>query len=764
MGEADTLEARGPDGGRGPEPGAGETPPEARLEALARPDKWYLSAGDGALWAPPFPRHLDRPGFWDPAHVAHYPVGPLFTVALVDARGREIPLAPDGRRWRPDHLTCRWRTPAGDLLEEARAVLPGGRFCSWWRAGGEGWRSPGLAGAHLVAFTLWPDGPDVEPPVAVEGGLARSFLAEHRDHGARLTIAITAAGDVRRCALRAEGPALPDWSLTPFPELWSEERGLPESWALAGRSRRGHVHAALALRVPEEAGERVAFTATVGTPGWFGEGPHEEPGAAPAPEASTRRWSAPLSSFPSFRCSDAFLERYFDYRVYGLFLNRLEASPAGYRHAAVAEGPETFHLPITYSAQCHMMETRWGDPAAARGSLLNFLDAQRADGWLPGRLHLGERRPGAPPELDFYHASWGDAALAVDAVHPDEAFLARAYHGLSLYAGWLARARDPEESGMITVVNHYETGQEYMSRYVVVDPDADTTEWEPRLALKGIDVTVYAYQLERSLATMARRLGAEHEADAWQRAAERRGEAILGPMWDEEGGLFSDVDAATGERTGVEAAVCFYPLLTDLLEERHVARLLGHLTDPGSFATPWPVPSSSADDPLFSAAGLWKGKRMNCPWNGRVWPMTDAHLVEGLLRQWRAGRREAGPVAAHLLRRFVHMMFDGGRLDRPNCFEHYNPFTGSPSRFRGIDDYQHSWVLDLLVRGVAGLEVGEAGVVVDPLPIGVERVRLGACRARARQLGVTIEGGDVTLEIDGERHRGTRGTPLEVGW
>ncbi|HSM61091.1 MAG TPA: hypothetical protein VK849_09855, partial [Longimicrobiales bacterium] len=39
-----------------------------RLQALARSDKWFLSAGDGFLWAPPFPRWLDRcPGFWDEA-------------------------------------------------------------------------------------------------------------------------------------------------------------------------------------------------------------------------------------------------------------------------------------------------------------------------------------------------------------------------------------------------------------------------------------------------------------------------------------------------------------------------------------------------------------------------------------------------------------------------------------------------------------------------------------------------------------------------
>ena len=53
------------------------------LRLLARPDKWYLGAGDGLVWAPPFPAWLDTPGFWDDAHLFQYAIGPLFAVAFV---------------------------------------------------------------------------------------------------------------------------------------------------------------------------------------------------------------------------------------------------------------------------------------------------------------------------------------------------------------------------------------------------------------------------------------------------------------------------------------------------------------------------------------------------------------------------------------------------------------------------------------------------------------------------------------------------------
>ena len=51
--------------------------------------------------------------------------------------------------------------------------------------------------------------------------------------------------------------------------------------------------------------------------------------------------------------------RIFDYRIYGLHLNRVEGGRGRIPLPAIAEGIEYFHLPIAYSAQCHMFEMRW---------------------------------------------------------------------------------------------------------------------------------------------------------------------------------------------------------------------------------------------------------------------------------------------------------------------------------------------------------------------------------------------------------------------
>ena len=743
--------------------------PEARIDALARRDKWYLGGLDGVVWAPPFPRWLHRPGFWDPAHLLQHAVGPGFAVALLDQDGHEIPLReggdegrPHGRVWRPGRLTSSWVSGALLAVEERRV-----------RAGGvleSSWSLPAELGAHgIVAFTAQP-AEEVEEIATDADGV--SWVRTVTDRSGRLTrVRMTLGGSVpaaRTLIAPSEGRARPHWGLAPF----AEERAAPpgpdgERGPDCERGRVGQHSPVtggdptptgwiwLAARLPLDAvtlvSLRLGLVPLLGDPA---------PGRDRRPSSPTPTWRTFFDGFPSFTCGDPRLDRYFDYRVYGLGLNRIEGRWGNVRHAAIAEGIEYFHVPITYSAQCHMMEMRWrAGGGEAWGSLLNFIDNQKADGSFHGRLY-----PDHLERTDFYHANWGDALLAVDDLHPDPAALVRCYEGLSRYARWLCGARDPERSGMFTVVNHFETGQEYMSRYMAVDDEADVSGWRPRLRLKGVDITVYAHQLFAALAEIARRLGRTGDEGDWRSLRTRSADAITERMWSPEARLFTDVDGRTFERTEVKAAVGFYPMLTGLVDGPRLDAMLDHLEDPSTFGTPFPLPSSSVDDPRFSAEGVWRGKRRNCPWNGRVWPMTTSHVIEGLLRCWRHGHDRAGALAADMLTRYVRMMFTGGDPERPNCFEHYNPYTGRACHFRGIDDYQHSWVLDLMARGIAGLHVEGEGVEVRPLPHGLPHVAMGPVAARGCTVQVALDDDRVSVTIDGERFTGPRGDTLRVRW
>jgi len=744
------------------------------LDLLARRDKWFLSAGEGLLWAPPFPAWLHAPGFWDDAHLFQYPVGPLFTVSFVDDAGLALDLDLVAQRWTPAALESAYQVRAGAgaaahplVPVESRMVLPGFVLASEWTLKNAGEKPLRL---HAVAWSAAP-GDDVAAGAVTASEAEVSWPRRLRDRRAQerlveLSLAVARGTDTWGAARSEITANQPHFRLTPFWDRWDPVRpGLADRADLDGITNAGLVYIGLhrVLEIAPNTSARLAVALHVDprlaprVP--IGErAPFAPRKASTFAAASRAHWEDYFARLPSFRCSDPYFERAWVYRWYGLKLNAIAGGWGNYPAPTVCEGIAVFHEPITYSAQCHLRELRWSaDPEWARGVLRTFLAHQKQDGSFHGRVYVDHLEG-----TDFYHADWGGALVALDAVHPSDAYLSEVLPGLARYADWLVLTRDPEGRGLYDVVDQYETGQEYMSRYQAVDPDADRYGWENRLRLKGVDVTVYAYQLFRALERLGPRIGLA--ADTWRARAEKTAKAILNRMWDPGAGMFFDVDPQTGERTGVSAAVCFYPYFTDVVGEAHLAGFAQHLFDPEEFWTSFPVPSSSRKDPRYDPDAIWKGKRHNCPWNGRVWPMTNSHVAEALaavaLRHQPALRSQA----AEFVTKYVRMMFWDGDAERPNAFEHYHPLSGRPCAYRGIDDYQHSWINDLVVQYVVGLRPeGPGRCVVDPLPFVLDGFEARGLPMQGAAVDVRRSGTEVTVRVNGrDARRGTLGTPLEI--
>ena len=58
---------------------------------------------------------------------------------------------------------------------------------------------------------------------------------------------------------------------------------------------------------------------------------------------------------------------------------------------------------------------------------------------------------------------------------------------------------------------------------------------------------------------------------------------------------------------------------------------------------------------------------------------------------------------------------DGRRRTEANSFEHYHPVTGIGSRYRGIDLYLHSYLLDNIFRIACGFAIRFGEVQDDPI-------------------------------------------------
>ncbi len=733
-------------GQRGRPGGSAEAAPRDCLEELRRPDKWYLGGGRALIWAPPFPSFLDWPGFWDEAHYFDHAVERAFTVALLGENGRSIDLKPLSRDWRPSELTTAWM--AGDLLlSERKCVLPQDVLVSelsiWNPTDRPAVVQPVV---YSLQLSVPSSGAHIVSEVAFEGGSLHYTKRQMADLRGRDVPAFN-----YRVALGADRPPesygvylsewnslRPDWRLTPFFERMAQG-SLGGNIQLGGWNTDGVVYLGLQYKLQVGPESRARLVVGCGIGNELGQL------LLQPVELSQQAWREYFEQAPRLEVAEPYLQCYWWYRWFGLRLNTISYAAGLAQQPFVAEGIGPFRNHISYSAQCHVLECRWlPSPQLARGSILNFVEHQGANGAFPANIYSQLVNANG-----IYHANWGRAVRELHAVHPDAAFLKQVYPALVRYAEFLDVERDPEGVHLYDVVNQGETGQEYMSRYQAVDAKAD--HWGP-FRLKGVDATVYAYELQRTLAWLAALLEKPEEAGYWTDQADVTRRAVREQMWDPELEMFTDVNPESGRRTGVKAAVGFYPFMTDIAGPEHLPAIRKHLLNPEEFWLAYPVPATSADDPYFSPWAEWKGKRHSCPWNGRVWPMTNSHLCDALARASQMLDPSLKPFAVELIARFVRLMFSDGDVGRPNCFEHYNPLTGQPSAYRGIDDYQHSWVVDLLVRYVAGVQPREDGsLVVDPLPFEIPSFSLTGLRVRGREVAVSWDGAAprFLVQVDG---------------
>jgi hypothetical protein len=735
------------------------------LALLARPDKWFLSATDGIAYAPPFPRWLDCPGFWDEATLYHYSFAPLFTVSALDPDGREIAMHAIARRWTPAELTVDYRLANGMMASEVRTVQPGGVFASEWLV--QGLRHGPL---ELVAWTAHDAAEIDRGSVSYDGAFAfHSTVFDEGGESLPVRAELACYGETASWGgyFASRVPNAPHWALTPFAEKWGAE-GLPREIRIEGNASKamlfGAVHRSIdvtidgalctfamrltPLELPRRAMRHQASPAIAIVPPPSVGTAH----AATLGGASRRRWGERFSRVPDFRCSDPYLEHYYWYAWYGLWLNTIEHDAGAIAAPAICEGIGELHTPSALATPAHVRALRWLDsPDCARGVIRGIFAHQRDDGSIPPQIFADHRS-----ETGVSQSNWGDAILALDAAWPDDAFLREMYGPLERYADWLMHSRDEEGSGMVDIASPSEVGERHSSRFEGVDPGGARGA-----RLKGIDVTTYAYSLARALETISERGGHPPDARRWRILRERIAAALRSRMWDAEEEMFSDVDPATGARTSARTAHAFYPYATDLVSNLGVAGLERHLLDPAEFWAPFPVPVTAIDDPFFSAYGEWRGQRHAQPWNGRVRPAANSAIMDAL-----ASASCHAPAlrteAARFLRHFVRMMFHDGDLARPNAFEHYNPLTGQGSLYRGLDDVQRSWIQDHIISYVMGIRPHAGGITIDPFPFGLERAEIGGVRVRGRTIDVRIESERVRVTVDGNIYETSVGKVLEI--
>ena len=278
-------------------------------------------------------------------------------------------------------------------------------------------------------------------------------------------------------------------------------------------------------------------------------------------------------------------------------------------------------------------------------------------------------------------------AYAVERVYQatgDKEFLDAALPVLTRFYRWAKQARDPDDDGLIAVIQPEEAGTDCSPKYDDILGLEELSNrgfitalrkvYEAYEPMRGDDHkilaadifhvedvlvnTIYALGL-RSLARLLGDSGDSAGAAEFNHQADRTRDALVSKCWDEEAGAFFDLSGVAETPIKVVTISSLMPLVLEDLPRPIVERLVDQwVTNPDHFWTTYPLPSVPASDPKFIP-----GNPGGFIWRGPSWINTNWFLSHALRRHG------YGELADTIVARSHEC------IDKSGFREYYHPFT-----------------------------------------------------------------------------------------
>lgn len=230
--------------------------------------------------------------------------------------------------------------------------------------------------------------------------------------------------------------------------------------------------------------------------------------------------------------------------------------------------------------------------------------------------------------------------------------------------------------------------------------------------LYRLDEIVFTIGNVHACERMAEELGEAEEQKAFSRFKMEMLTALKETFWNEERGMFLDVDVKTGRQC--DRAACydsFAPFLWNLISGNKYDASIGKLLDDKMFWGMFPITTVEKTCPMFWADNCITGPceaskttphSYGCCWNGPVWPFADTLALTALGDVARR-RREYQKHWLAFFEKYTNLHFLCGDYSIPDILEHYRYSDGTP--FSSTHDYFHSGYIDLLMKYWAGIRV-----------------------------------------------------------
>ena len=334
------------------------------------------------------------------------------------------------------------------------------------------------------------------------------------------------------------------------------------------------------------------------------------------------------------------------------------------------------------------------DLEQARAELTTLLSGAQPDGFIPHIIFWEmEKQPDflsrniVGMTSPYFSATIQPpiVAYAVERVYRatgDGDFLNAALPVLTAYYRWLRHNRDPDEDGLIAVIQPEEAGTDCSPKY---DDALGLEELSNQGFIAALRKVYAAYEPMRGddrrilesdvfhfedvlvnsiyafgMRSLARLLGEAPEAEEFRREADRTRDALVEKCWNEEAGAFFDLCGVAERQVETVTISSLMPLVLADLPRNIGERLVNDwVSNPEHFWLPYPLPSVPASNPKFMP-----GNPRGFIWRGPTWVNTNWFLSHSL-------RGHGYPELADTIVAKTHEA-----IELSGFREYYNPYTG----------------------------------------------------------------------------------------
>lgn len=316
------------------------------------------------------------------------------------------------------------------------------------------------------------------------------------------------------------------------------------------------------------------------------------------------------------------------------------------------------------------------------GSVLNFLDAQQADGFIPIMVSAG----------GLFEGFFEDEHKKGTPLNQHLPFLCQ----LTLLADEFSGGFDYDKEKLVKYMRYYEkkqydkkSGLFFWQDDIMVGIDNNPTVfYRPHRSAADIFLNSFIYLEYVALSVLL------NDADAAEKA-ERLKAAINAEMWDERDGIYysQDINFYKTERIVKGVALhsgldphwntmplkirfwgCFLPMYAGICSDEQAERMCKHLIDNDELFAGYGIRTLAKNEKMYS---LVKSAGNPSNWLGAVWVIANYCVYKGLARY---GKVEL----AEKLKEATFKLLNKNLEERGDFFESYHPDSGEPFMHAGF--------------------------------------------------------------------------------